>query len=147
VSFAPASEPTSSGGLRGDSSDGKTTEEKVRQILAVVPILPGQTAKSAKSNARKISSIRVAQHPPTTQSRGQQQRRQADQLTEMEDLIDLGDDSTSLTTSVFLAPHVQTPRARSTSELQPPQSSVRPGSPVRRSDSLTNDSDLLVDVE
>ena len=115
-----------------DSSDGKTSEEKVQQILAITPILPGQKkSQPPASNAPAQSQPR--QPPP------QQVQQQHDSL------IDFGDDHPPVPQQ-----QQQTGSPQPHSDETPPglQQPLEPeGNRIVRRDTNTDEVDEFVDAD
>lgn len=103
-------------------SDGPTPDAMSKQILAVAPILRGQTSQN--------NSIPSTKTHPTT----------APPPAASNDLIDFGlsDNSTSVSGSG------QAPLSGNSHNLQDP---LEPGQPVKRVDTLTSDLDEFVDAK
>ena len=121
-------------------SDGKTSEEKTKQILAVVPILSGQTASQNNSSA-----LPPRKDQPALQPFPQPQQQPA---TQSNDLIDFGQSNSLPTTSVpernsSLQQQTTHPTTYMPSESHEP---VMPGHPIKRVDTLTKDLDEFVDA-
>ena len=121
-------------------SDGATPEEKTKQILAVVPILKGQTA----SQNTKAASLEKAQPAPQPSPQPQPQQ----QPTSSNDLIDFGQSDSLPTSSVpernsSLQQQTTQQRTNAPSGLQEP---LMPGQPLKRVDTMTNDLDEFVDA-
>ena len=121
-------------------SDGATPEEKTKQILAVAPILKGQTA----SQNNKAASPQKAQPAPQPPSQPQPQQ----QPTSSNDLIDFGQSDSLPASSVpernsSLQQQTMQQPANAPSGLQEP---LMPGQPLKRVDTLTKDLDEFVDA-
>ena len=121
-------------------SDGATPEEKTKQILAVAPILKGQTA----SQDTKAPSPQKAQPSPQTPSQPKPQQ----QPTSTNDLIDFGQSASIPASSVpeinsSLQQQTMQQPTNAPSGLQEP---LMPGQPLKRVDTLTKDLDEFVDA-
>lgn len=121
-------------------SDGATPEEKTKQILAVAPILKGQTA----SQDTKASSPQKVQPNPQTLS----QPKPEQQPTSTNDLIDFGQSASIPASSVpeinsSLQQQTMQQPTNAPSGLQEP---LMPGQPLKRVDTLTKDLDEFVDA-
>ena len=124
------------------SSDGATPEEKTKQILAVVPILKGQTA----SENAKAASPQKAQ--PAREPSSQPHPRIQQQQKGSNDLIDFGQSDSLPASSVpdrnsSLQQQTMQQPTNAPSGLQEP---LMPGQPLRRVDTLTKDLDEFVDA-
>ena len=122
-------------------SDGATPEEKTKQILAVAPILKGQTA----SQNTKAASPEKAQ--PAPQSSSQAPPQQQPPLSS-NDLIDFGQSDSLPASSVpernsSLQQQTMQQPTNVPSGLQEP---LMPGQPLRRVDTETKDLDEFVDA-
>ena len=118
-------------------SDGATPEEKTKQILAVAPILKGQTASQ---------NTKAASPQPAPQPSSQPQPLQ--QPTSSNDLIDFGQSDSLPASSVpernsSLQQQTMQQPTYAPSELQEP---LMPGQPLKRVDTLTKDLDEFVDA-
>ena len=121
-------------------SDGTTPEEKTKQILAVAPILKGQTA----SQNTKAASPEKAQPAPQSSSQSQPQQ----QPSSSNDLIDFGQSDSLPASSVpernsSLQQQTTQQPTNVPSRLQEP---LMPGQPLRRVDTETKDLDEFVDA-
>ena len=121
-------------------SDGATPEEKTNQILAVAPILKGQTA----SQDTKPASPQKAQPAPQPTSQPKQQQ----QPNSSNDLIDFGQSASLPASSVpernsSLQQQTMQQPTNTPSGLQEP---LMPGQPLKRVDTLTKDLDEFVDA-
>ena len=122
-------------------SDGATPEEKTKQILAITPILPGQTtsqnqSSTKQSNGRTPQLPKEPYHPPS----------QSPKHHDTSDLIDFGQSS---------APALQQQQSSIQPQMQSqhmPQGLQEPlqpeiGTPIKRQDTLTKEVDEFVDAE
>ena len=112
-------------------SDGATPEQKTKQILAIAPILRGQS----HNEQNKTSPLHQSQD--TSQQSHQQ-------TAGHEDLIDFGQSNTAPVTS---APAGQTDPMHFQPNAPPGmQAPLQPGQPIKRVDTKTRDLDEFVDA-
>ena len=117
-------------------SDGKTPEAKAQQILAITPIVKGQTSQQNNLPPKQQQMLPQAQiqarQPPVSASGG--------------DLIDFGSDhvgqppeSNPTTMQTNTSQQQGTPKG-----LQQP---LQPGQPIKRQDTITSEVDEFVDAK
>ena len=116
------------------SSNGATPQEKTKQILAIAPILKGQSA---------------SQQPAASQSQHQEQSFQPEQPqrqhTSHSDLIDFGQASVPASAIPDRGSSLHhTAQAAAPPGLQEP---LTPGAPIRRVDTATKELDEFVDAK
>ena len=117
-------------------SDGATPQEKIKQILAIAPIIKGQS----------MSPPQTASPPQQHQQPPQQSHQPPQQPTGHSDLIDFGQTDTAPATLIpdrSSSLH-QTAQQPALPGLQEP---LVPGAPLKRVDTATNELDEFVDAK
>lgn len=120
------------------NSDGATPEEKARQILALAPILKGQSG--GPSSSPHSSAPQPHQEQPRPQYTGQQHKPAGSS-----DLIDFSySDATPAAAPIRMDAPAQPPTTHAVIGLQEP---LQPGHPIKRVDTQTKDVDEFVDAK
>ena len=115
-------------------SDGATPEEKTKQILAIAPILRGQSLNEQNKTDSPHQSQGTSQQPNPSQQ----------QSAGHDDLIDFGQSNTA---PVASAPAVQGDPMHFQPNAPPGmQAPLQPGHPIKRVDTRTRDLDEFVDA-
>ena len=123
------------------TSDGPTPEAKVKQILAIAPILPGQTVSQTHSRSHQSNGSvpRPSEHADEAPS-------QSSQPHPTSDLIDFGQSSQPVQQQQHSSNQHLLESQHTTQGLQQP---LEPDDriPIKRQDTITKEVDEFVDAE
>ena len=150
--------------MANSHSNGTTPEEITQQILAIAPIVPGQSKSQQAENtpqkqenlqppqqARQQAPVQLPESPAQKQRTVPQAPQPIEQTSEplqqapntgnYGSLVDFGGDSAS--------PYMQPPQQVNSDSYMPPglQEPLLPGLPIRRQDSNTKEVDEFVDAD